>query len=173
MMRMWAGWRAEYVAAADDDPIAGLAGSDGKTLFELLRESEEPERETYIVHRGELCFAILNAYPYNSGHLLVLPNRAAARLDELSTDESQHLWRTVTDAVAAVEAAYEPDGVNVGLNMGRAAGAGVPNHLHMHVVPRWNADSNFMTSVAETKVLPEALDRTWERIVAAWPNATS
>lgn len=111
---------------------------------------------------------ILNAYPYNTGHCLVLPNRAVARLDEMTSNESSELWALVQVTVKALEAVYSPNGINVGLNMGRAAGAGVPDHLHMHVLPRWNADTNFITTLAETKVLPEALDRTWERLTAAF-----
>lgn len=162
--RAWAGWRSEYVARADADD-AGLDGS----LFENIYNSGRPDRETYIVHRGDTCFAILNAYPYNTAHTLVLPNRAVPRLEQLTPDESTELWVLVQQVVAVIEAAYSPNGINVGLNMGRAAGAGVPDHLHMHVLPRWHADTNFITTVAETKVLPESLDRTWERLTAAWP----
>lgn len=162
--RAWAGWRSEYVARADanDD---GLDGS----LFENIYNSGRPDRETYIVHRGPTCFVILNAYPYNTAHTLVLPNRAVPTLDQLTPGESTELWVTVQQVVAVIESAYSPNGINVGLNMGRAAGAGVPDHLHMHVLPRWAADTNFITTIAETKVLPESLDRTWERLTAAWP----
>lgn len=161
--REWAGWRSEYVARADavDD---GLDGS----LFENIYNSGRPDRETYIVRRGPTCFVILNAYPYNTAHCLVLPNRAVPRLDALTPEESAELWATVQLTVAVIETAYNPNGINVGLNMGRAAGAGVPDHLHMHVLPRWNADTNFITTVAETKVLPESLDRTWERLTAVF-----
>ena len=113
--------------------------------------------------------ALLNAYPYTSGHLLVVPRRAVAALAELTEDEHAALWSTVRDAVAAVEAAYSPGGVNVGLNQGAAAGAGVPGHLHVHVLPRWSGDTNFMTATADTRVLPEALGETWRRLVEAWP----
>jgi len=113
---------------------------------------------------------VLNAFPYGSGHLLVLPNRAVADLSGLDPDETVALWATVTDAVAAVQAAYRPDGVNVGLNLGDAAGAGVPDHLHVHVLPRWAADTNFMTTVADARVLPEALGDTWRKVRDAWPT---
>ncbi len=104
-----------------------------------------PDDETFVVHRGARVAVVLNAYPYGSGHLLVLPTRAVADLPDLTADEAAELWATVTDAVAAIRAAYAPDGVNVGLNLGSAAGAGVPDHLHVHVLPRWAADANFMT----------------------------
>ena len=99
----------------------------------------------------------MNLYPYTSGHLMVMPLRHVGELEALTDDERDELWASVTRAVSAVKAVYAPDGVNVGINLGRAAGAGVPGHLHVHVVPRWLADSNFMTAVADTRVLPESL----------------
>ncbi len=166
--RRWAGWRSEYVTN-----IANDGTDDTESLFEQILGSGLTDRETYIVHRGPECFVILNAYPYNTGHLLVLPNRAVRTLDELSVAESAELWAFTQQAVATLTAVYRPAGINLGMNLGRAAGAGVPSHLHMHVLPRWDADTNFITTVAETKVLPEALDRTWEKLHAAWPDATS
>jgi ATP adenylyltransferase len=129
------------------------------------------EREHYVVWRGAAWAAVLNAYPYTSGHLMVAPNRHVGDLEELSGDETSALWGGVTLAVRAVKAAYHPDGVNVGLNLGRAAGAGVPGHLHVHVLPRWDGDTNFMTAVAEVRVMPEALPDTWAKLRAAWPAA--
>ena len=140
-----------------------------QTLFEAIEASGLSDEETFVVHRGPKCLALLNAYPYTSGHLLVVPRRAVAALSELIEDEHAALWSTVRDAVAAVEAAYSPGGVNVGLNQGAAAGAGVPGHLHVHVLPRWSGDTNFMTATADTRVLPEALGETWRRLVEAWP----
>jgi diadenosine tetraphosphate (Ap4A) HIT family hydrolase len=128
-----------------------------------------PDDETYILWRGETVFAILNAYPYTSGHLLVMPYREVAELEQLDEGESAELWAGTRSAVAAVKAAYRPHGINVGINLGEAAGAGVPSHLHVHVMPRWSADSNFMTTVAEARVLPEPLGDTWARLRAAWP----
>ena len=140
-----------------------------QTLFEAIEASGLRDEETFVVHRGSKCLALLNAYPYTSGHLLVVPRRAVAALAELTEDEHAALWSTVRDAVAAVEAAYLPGGVNVGLNQGAAAGAGVPSHLHVHVLPRWSGDTNFMTATADTRVLPEALGETWRRLVEVWP----
>lgn len=166
MDHLWAGWRAEYI----DDATSGRLDRAERqgSLFEAILAL--PDAEGRVVHRGGRCSALLNAYPYVSGHLLVLPNRAVAELEDLDADESAELWQVVVDAVAAVKAAYRPDGVNVGANLGSAAGAGVPDHVHLHVLPRWAADSNFMTAVADTRVLPEPLDRTWERLRAAWPG---
>jgi ATP adenylyltransferase len=169
--RWWAGWRSDYIGKAfasggevDREP------DDGLSLFERILHSGEPDETTYILTRGELTFALLNAYPYNSGHLMVLPNRAVPDLGSLTDDEASELWATVHDAVAAITSAYEPEGVNVGANLGKGAGAGVPDHLHVHCLPRWGGDTNFMTSIAETRVLPEALGVTWRRLRDAWPD---
>ena len=154
---------------SDNDEEQTATDVGEQTLFEAIEASGLPDEETFVVHRGAKCLALLNAYPYTSGHLLVVPRRAVAALAELTEDEHAALWSTVRDAVAAVEAAYLPGGVNVGLNQGAAAGAGVPGHLHVHVLPRWSGDTNFMTTTAGTRVLPEALGETWRRLVEAWP----
>ncbi|HEX9259146.1 MAG TPA: HIT domain-containing protein, partial [Acidimicrobiales bacterium] len=112
---------------------------------------------------------ILNLFPYTSGHLLVMPYREVAELDELTAVEHAELWDGVTDAVRALRASYEPDGVNVGMNLGRAAGAGVPDHLHVHVLPRWGGDTNFMTAVGGVRVMPESLTASTAKVRAAWP----
>ena len=167
--RLWAGWRAEYVA----DHAAGTAdavSTDGGSIFSRILAAGRPDEETGIVHRGDVCFAILNRFPYGTGHVLVMPYREVGTLAELTDEEHVALWSEVRDAVAAITSAYSPDGVNIGVNLGEAAGAGIPGHLHVHVLPRWNADSNFMTAVAETRVLPEALPATWQKLTAAWPG---
>ena len=163
--RLWAGWRSDYVTATD---AAHLEGAD--CVFCAILGSGLPDEETYVLWRGQHTFAILNAYPYGSGHLLVMPFREVAELAALTDDEHAALWSTVRDAVTAVTAAYSPHGVNIGANLGEAAGAGVPGHLHIHVLPRWHADSNFMTAIAETRVLPEALEQSWAKLTAAWPT---
>ena len=113
---------------------------------------------------------VLNAYPYTSGHLMVMPVRHVGELEELTADEAAGVWRELADAVRALKSGYSPDGLNVGANLGRSAGAGVPGHFHMHCVPRWNGDTNFMTTLAETRMLPEALPATYEKIRKAWPT---
>src|SRR5699024_10855960 len=123
-----------------------------------------------ILWRGERSFAVLNAFPYGSGHLMVLPNRAVPDLGDLTGDEASELWRGVHRAVAAIREAYDPDGINVGLNLGAGAGAGVPDHLHVHCLPRWSGDTDFMTTVAETRVLPKPLSTSWAKLRAAWPG---
>lgn len=167
--RLWAGWRAEYVAAHSAG-TADARSTEGGSVFTRILASGLPDADTGIVHRGRTTFVILNRFPYGSGHLLVMPYREVAELGALTDEEHAELWRTVRDAVTAVTTAYRPDGVNVGANLGEAAGAGVPGHLHVHVLPRWHADSNFMTAVAETRVLPESLPATWAKVTAAWPS---
>jgi ATP adenylyltransferase len=164
MERLWAGWRSSYVAAAGNGALAGEG-----SIFRRILDTGLPDEETHVVWRGETCFAILNAFPYTSGHLLVMPFREVGEIEGLTSDEATELWGAVRDAVVALKAAYSPQGVNVGLNLGEAAGAGIPSHLHVHVLPRWNADSNFMTAVAEARVLPEALGDTWRKLRDAWP----
>ena len=169
LARLWAGWRTAYIERITTDHAEVRPDAEGRSLFERILASDLPDEETYILWRGPTCFAILNAYPYGSGHLLVLPNRAVPTLDGLTGEEATELWATVHHAVAAIEAAYHPDGVNVGLNLGAGAGAGVPDHLHVHCLPRWSADTNFMTAVAETRVLPEPLAVSGRKLRATWP----
>jgi ATP adenylyltransferase len=114
---------------------------------------------------------VLNAYPYSSGHLMAVPLRHVGSLSDLTEDEATELWSAARLGVAALESAYGPEGVNLGANLGEAAGAGIPRHLHLHAVPRWRGDTNFMTTVADTRVLPETLASSWERLNAAWPAA--
>lgn len=117
-----------------------------------------------LVHRGTACFVILNLFPYNNGHLMVVPNRHVASLAAATPDELTELMRLTQLAERALTEAYAPQGLNVGLNLGRAAGAGIVDHLHVHVVPRWSGDTNFMTVAGETRVLPEAIEETAERL---------
>lgn len=166
--RIWNGWRATYVSsvpAADEASEEGTADS----VFTRLLDSGLPDDETNIIWRGSTCFAILNAYPYATGHLLVIPYREVADLELLRPDETTELWAAVTEAVRAVKAAYRPEGINVGINLGRPAGGSVSQHLHVHVVPRWTGDANFMTATANTRTLPEALTDTARRLRDAWP----
>lgn len=170
LARLWAGWRTTYIARVSTDDAEVRPDDSGRSLFERIFASDLPDHESGVLHRGDRCFAVLNAYPYGSGHLMVLPQRAVADLGDLEPDEAAELWGTVHDAVAAIRAAYAPDGVNVGLNLGVGAGAGVPDHLHVHCLPRWAGDTNFMTAVAETRVLPEPLLVSWTKLTEAWPT---
>ena len=147
-------------AEGDDERDASSAGS---------RRAARPSDENLVVWRGDVTFAVLNAYPYASGHLLVMPLRHVGDLAELTDEESAELWSALRRSLAAIEAAYDPDGLNMGANLGRAAGAGMPSHLHLHALPRWSGDTNFMTSVAGTRVMPETLQLSWKRLSDAWP----
>jgi ATP adenylyltransferase len=186
--QLWAGWRGEYVTSAATPDAATPAGSPGPTtgeaasdpghdrrncVFCRIADSGPPSPDNCVLWRGELTYAVLNAYPYANGHLMVLPIRHLGTLGELHRDESTELWAALERGVAAVEAALGAEGVNLGANLGRAAGAGIPRHLHLHAVPRWIGDTNFMTTVAGTRVLPEALFVTWEKLRAAWPGGES
>lgn len=171
--RLWAGWRTEYIDEVVEAGKGGLSAEHGSVFARILRAVDEgllTDESAHVVHRGDHAFAILNAYPYGTGHLLVMPYREVSQLELLTPEESADVWALVNDAVSAVKNAYRPDGVNVGFNLGRAAGAGVPTHVHGHVLPRWDADSNFMTAVAEARVLPEPLPVTWRKLVDAWPS---
>lgn len=165
--RLWAGWRREYVTrAADEDPNDR---SEGACIFCRILASGGPPEETNVVWRDGLVAVVLNAYPYTSGHLLVMPARHVADMEELSAEEGAAVWSAVVASVTALKAAYRPHGLNLGANLGRPAGAGIPAHFHVHCVPRWDGDTNFMTTVAGTRVLPESLPETLARVRASWP----
>jgi ATP adenylyltransferase len=166
--QLWAGWRNEYVVEVTEKERAGT--TEG-CVFCAIAMSGPPSADNGIVHIGQHCFAVLNAYPYASGHLLILPIRHVEELDNLTEGESAELWATTLAALAAIGRAYSPEGVNLGANLGRAAGAGIPRHLHMHAVPRWSGDTNFMTAVAGVRVLPEPLAAAWEKLHRAWPGS--
>ncbi len=163
---LWNGWRAAYVQSSG--AAGGVGRDDLPSIFTRILDSGLPDTETHIVHRGQKVFAVLNAFPYAVGHVLVLPYREVADLEALDTGEATELWATVADCVRVIKAEYRPEGLNVGINLGKPAGGSVSQHLHVHVVPRWAGDSNFMTALAATRTLPEALPVTAARIRAAW-----
>ena len=166
---LWTGWRSQYLSSLPK-PFEG-SHSEGRSIFAQILESGLTDDETFIVHRGELVFAILNAYPYAVGHLMVLPKRQIASLIELTADESLELWSTVTHASEVLKSEYKPHGLNVGINLGPAAGGSVSEHLHVHIVPRWRGDANFMTTVANAKTISEPLIETAARIRHAWTTS--
>jgi len=161
--RFSAAWREDYVA----NVAQGHGADDDTCVFCAL--AEEPVAEsTGVIAKSELSFVVLNAFPYGSGHLLILPRRHVAAVQELSDAEYEDYFLMVRRSVVAIEAAYGPDGMNIGMNIGRAAGAGIPKHLHAHVLPRWLGDTNFMTTIGETRVLPESLESTWQKVHATF-----
>ena len=157
--QLWAPWRLEYVQAADEQ--------DG-CIFCTAAAGDDAER--LVVHRGERAFALLNLFPYSSGHLLIAPFRHVAAFERLEPDEANEIHALTADALAALRAVYDPEGFNLGWNLGRIAGAGIVDHVHEHVVPRWAGDTNFMPVLADVKVVPEHLDETRRRLVEAWPR---
>jgi len=167
LSHLWAGWRSEYISAVTTPEDRSLKPDETGSLFERILAMADDE--AFVVHRGETCAVLLNAYPYNNGHLLVLPQRAVPELEDLTPAELAEMGTLCRDGVVALKAAYRCEGVNVGMNLGSASGAGVPDHLHAHVLPRWSGDTNFVTAVALTRVLPEPLDETWRKVRAAWP----
>jgi ATP adenylyltransferase len=141
----------------------GAAKAPAGCVFCSARDNRD-DRKELVLERGEHGFLILNAYPYASGHVMAVVNRHLGALTAAETAELTDMMRLVQRAIAALSAEYRPDGFNVGLNQGRAAGAGIEDHLHIHVVPRWNGDANFVSVIGETRVLPETLETTWERL---------
>jgi len=169
--RLWAPWRLAYVqsqgAAAGPEPVPKNLppGADPK-CFVCCAAADEEDRARRVVFRGTLCLAMLNRYPYVNGHLLVAPKQHVGRLGDLGPEVHLELSQTITRMVEALERTLRPHGFNVGLNLGQAAGAGLPGHLHWHVVPRWNGDTSFMPVVAGVNVIPQALEALWEMLTA-------
>ncbi len=153
MERLWSPWRLAYVTSAS-----------GGTDACIFCNTSEPGRDDLILIRGRFCFVILNLDPYNNGHLMVVPNRHVPNLQSSTRDELDELIQYTRFAEMALTEAYTPQGINVGINLGRAAGAGVADHLHVHLVPRWSGDTNFMTVVGNVRVLPEDLQATKARL---------
>jgi len=156
--RLWAPWRLAYVR--------GSQPAMGCVFCEAL--GSEDDRGRLVLHRGRTAFLILNAYPYAAGHVMAVVNRHVASVEEATPEELAEAMSLVQRATVALRRAYGPDGFNIGLNQGRVAGAGIEGHLHIHVVPRWNGDTNFMAVLGDVKVLPETLEVTFDRLRAAF-----
>ena len=150
---LWAPWRLEYVQQADELPGCVFCNA----------------ADEHVVHRGRHAFVLLNRFPYSSGHVMVAPLRHVGDFGELSDDEALEIHRLASSAVGALSQAYRAQGYNLGWNLGRIAGAGIPDHVHLHVVPRWAGDTSFMPVLADVKVLPEHLEETRRKLAAAWP----
>lgn len=160
---LWNGWRADYVVHGQ-----GAQVKSEVSIFSQILKSDLTDEQSYIVHRGKTVFALMNAFPYTSGHLLVVPYREVAELEDLTQIETAELWSAVTTAVKVIKSVYKPQGMNVGINLGEAAGGSIAQHLHVHVVGRWGGDTNFMVTTANTKILPEALDVSAARVRKSW-----
>ena len=158
MENLWSPWRMKYVTDAE---------KPGECIFcSYPKETDSPHN--LIVHRGEFAFAILNRYPYTSGHLMVVPYAHAASIEELTVSTRHEVMEMVNEAIGVLRRVYQPEGFNIGINMGSAAGAGIAEHAHVHIVPRWGGDTNFMSTTGETRVIPEDLEVTYQRISSAW-----
>ena len=159
--RFAAAWRESYVSSPE---AASHSRDEGECVFCTLAPLD-PSEDSGVVWHDEFSFVTLNAFPYGSGHLLVLPRRHVGTLGDLSDEEYVSFFWAIRRTVRALDAAYASDGMNVGMNLGQAAGAGIPGHLHSHALPRWNGDTNFMSTIADTRVLPESLASTWQKVV--------
>ena len=150
---LWTPWRYAYVTGAEQ--------TKGCIFCDAPKESDEKAR---IVHRGTHCYVILNTFPYTNGHVMIVPYAHLDELHKLPSDAAQEMMTLSQRMEVILRSLYRPDGINLGMNLGKAAGAGVAGHLHMHILPRWVADANFVSVIGETRVLPEALEMTWERV---------
>lgn len=157
--RFSAAWREDYVTS-----VSGTVATEGEGCVFCRLGAEDVSESSGVLKKSVFTYVVLNAFPYGSGHLLIVPLRHVAMLEELRDDEYQDFSQVLRDTTAALSATYRPDGMNVGMNLGHAAGAGIPEHLHAHALPRWNGDTNFMTTIAETRVLPESLASTWRKV---------
>ncbi len=151
---LWAPWRMDYICGPR---------SEGCLLCDMARD--EDNRKHLILHRGPRSYVVMNLYPYNNGHLMIVPYRHCAEFDQFSDEDSLEIMRQAQRATRILHQAFGAEGFNVGLNLGKAAGAGIVEHLHMHVVPRWVGDTNFMPVLADTKVMPDYLGSTYEKLV--------
>jgi ATP adenylyltransferase len=154
--RLHAYWRMPYI-------LAPKQGEPERNPFAELHKDDD-DRRSLVLHRGRHCYIVMNRFPYNAGHLLVVPFREVAGLEDLEAEERHELIDLMAEAQRILTRALQPDGFNTGFNFGRAAGAGIPTHLHCHIVPRWSGDTNFMPVIGHTRVLPESLDAMWERL---------
>ncbi len=157
MKRLWAPWRMKFVEKEK---------KKGCVFCEVL--AEDADEKNLIVYRGKLAFVILNRYPYTSGHVMVVPNAHQPSFEFLDPPTRAEMMELSTRAVEVLKKVYSPEGLNLGTNIGEAAGAGIAEHVHIHVLPRWGGDTNFMSTVGQTRVIPEDLDETYRRISAAW-----
>ncbi len=169
--QLWNGWRATYVQSIGEP--SDRDADDTSSVFTRILQSGLDDEDAHIVYRDNLTFAVMNAFPYSVGHVLVLPYRQVPDIEDLHPGEFAELWDTVAGAVRAVKIAMRPGGINVGINLGEPAGGSVREHLHVHVVPRWSGDANFMTVTANTRTLPEALPVTAAKLRVAWPERRS
>lgn len=163
MDRLWAPWRVKYIEKGN---------VDGCIFCVKPGETGDKDACNYIVERGEHAFVLMNLYPYVGGHTMIAPYKHTGTLEDISEEEAGEMFDLVKKTVKAMRLTFEPDGFNVGMNIGEAAGAGFGDHVHIHIVPRWAQDTNFMPVLTDTRVISEALDETYERLVKTWKSLT-
>lgn len=161
MEHLWAPWRMAYIDSGDK--------KDDGCIF-CVKAAESNDEENLILYRGERCFVLMNRYPYNNGHLMLAPYAHVPSIEELETPALTELMTVAQQCLAALREAIHPHGFNMGINQGTTAGAGIADHVHLHVVPRWNGDTNFMPVLADVKVMPDYLQHTYQQLKAAWPH---
>jgi ATP adenylyltransferase len=156
MKRLWTPWRMGFIQ-----------GPKPSECIFCQKAKPGHDRENYVLTRGQRCFVLLNTYPYTTGHLMVAPYQHTANLVELDRETTAEIMELTKSSVAALQVAYRTDSFNIGMNLGSAAGAGIADHLHLHVVPRWQGDSNFMPVIGDARLIPETLDSTYDRLIQA------
>ena len=156
---LYSPWRMQYI----------LSNKDKECIF-CVKPSENNDEKHLILYRSELSFVIMNIFPYNNGHLMVVPNKHVPKLNGLNKEEIYDLFETVQLCENVINKVYSPDGLNIGLNLGKAAGAGIDEHLHVHIVPRWNGDVNFMSAIAGTRIIPESFEQAYSKLKEQFDN---
>ncbi len=158
MDRLWTPWRYQYISKSLPD----------RGCVFCVKPAAGDDRENFILHRAEWNFVLLNAFPYTSGHLMIVPYEHVSTLEGAPAETLMEMARLAQRAEKLIRAAYRPDGINLGMNLGEAAGAGVAGHIHLHVLPRWMGDANFMSTIGETRIIPEDLAVSWEKLRTGW-----
>ena len=158
MQRLWSPWRSKYIASGVDAQAEGC-------VFCRMAANPGQDADNYVVHRGAHSFVVLNLYPYITGHLMIVPYQHTNEFDSVAKEITDEMMDLTKRAQTALRAVYSPSGFNMGMNLGAAAGAGIADHLHIHLLPRWTGDTNFMTTVGESRVIPEALEVTYEKLL--------
>jgi ATP adenylyltransferase len=164
--RLWTPWRYQYITGESSEKSSAASASDTSSscIFCTLRKDPTRDERNFILHRARHNFIVLNLYPYTSGHLLIIPYEHTSELDSVAKETTDELMDLTKRAQTLLRAAYKPDGFNLGMNLGHAAGAGVAAHIHLHIMPRWTGDANFMSTIGETRVLPEDLPNTYQKL---------
>ena len=159
MQRLWSPWRSKYIASGVDSQAEDC-------VFCRIAANPDEDESNFVIHRGEHAFVVLNLYPYITAHLMIVPYLHTSEFDSVAKEISDEMMDLAKRAQTALRAVYTPSGFNMGMNLGSAAGAGIADHLHIHMLPRWSGDTNFMTTVGESRVIPEALEETYAKLLS-------